>query len=269
MIKISKSELQNHFVKDLNIRFDDVVFLFSGIKGLGIIENGSQTVLQVLEDILVAGTLIIPTFSYSWTNHEDFNSLITPAPLMGNIANLSIGRAGYHRTSHPNFSVNIFTNTNEREVISNLKTTDAFGVGSIFHNIYVNLPETKIVLLGGVFNDCIYRSTFIHTAQQLEGAWYRYLKEFKDPDGKLPGTTQYVRYRSQEEYVQINGELPKKPHTFPILENFNEYGRDLKNANLIKIVKFGYSQTRLVTVTDTIETFRLGLKKNPDYGLNE
>jgi aminoglycoside N3'-acetyltransferase len=269
VINISRGELQNHFIKDLHVRFNDVVFLFSSIKGLGMVQNGFQTVLEVLEDILVEGTLILPTFTYSWSNQERFNSLITPAPLMGNIANLSIGRAGYHRTSHPNFSVNILSNTNVHESISNSKTADAFGVGSIFHNIYVSLPQTKIILLGGAFNDCIYRSTFIHTAQQLEGAWYRYLKGFKDPEGHLPNVTQYVRYRSQEEYIQINGELPKKPHLFPILENFGEYGRDLKTAELIKIVNFGYSQTKLVTVKDTVETFRLGLRRNPDYGLSE
>lgn len=268
VIKLSRLDLQNHFVSDLGIRSDDVVFLFSGLRGLGLVENGAAGVLEVLEEFLEDGGLVIPTFTYSWLNNQEYHPLKTSAPLMGSIANESIGRTGYQRTSHPNFSVNIFTRSSAR--MEGLKPTsnDAFGPGSVFHNIYTNYPETKIILFGGVFNDCIYRSTFVHTAQQLQNSWHRYLKPTKDPEGELPQATQYVRYFSLKEYLNVNIGALNRNLTFPIVENFEEYGRDLVSKKMIKIIKIGYSESRMVTARDSIDTFRLGLKKNQNYCIN-
>jgi|694.fasta_scaffold37736_4 aminoglycoside N3'-acetyltransferase len=268
VINLSKKDLQNHFFSDLGIKSDDVVFLFSGLRGLGFVEKGPLGVLEVLEEYLEDGGLVIPTFTYSWLNNQEYDPLKTLAPLMGSIATESIGRAGYQRTSHPNFSVNIFTRSSER--MEGLKPTnnDAFGPGSVFHNIYMNYPETRIILFGGVFNDCIYRSTFVHTAQQLQNSWHRFLKPTKDPEGKLPEVTQYVRYLSLTEYLNVNRKAPNRNFAFPLVENFEEYGRDLQSKKMIKITKIGYSESRMVTAKDSIDTFRMGLKKSQDYCIN-
>jgi aminoglycoside N3'-acetyltransferase len=268
VIKLSKKDLQTHFFIDLGIRSDDVVFFFSGLRGLGFVENGPLGVLEVLEEYLVDGGLVIPTFTYSWLNNQIYDPLKTSAPLMGSIAIESIGREGYQRTTHPNFSVNIFTRSKARMEALKPTTNDAFGLGSVFHNIYINYPEAKIILFGGIFNDCIYRSTFIHTAQQLQNSWYRFLKQTKDPEGKLPDATQYVRYLSSTEYLNVNRKAPNRNFAFPLLENFEEYGRDLLSRKMIKRVKIGYSESRMVTARDTIDTFRIGLKGNQDYCLN-
>ena len=52
VINLSKKDLQTHFFSDLGIKSDDVVFFFSGLRGLGFVEKGPLGVLEVLEEYL-------------------------------------------------------------------------------------------------------------------------------------------------------------------------------------------------------------------------
>jgi len=267
MIDTSKIELRNHLKFDLRINSSDVVFVFSGLRDFGKFENGPAGILEVLQDVLEDGVLMVPTFSYSWANGEAFDPFALNAPLMGAVANSSIGLDGFQRTNHPNFSVNILTKNSE-DLNSIMPTSrDAFGGGSVFSNLYLRYPNSKILLLGGVFPDCVYRSTFIHTAQQIGQAWYRYIKTFKDPSLQSPDATQLVRYLSNAEFESVNGSLPGVNHEFPIIENYNQYSLDLIEMGLLTRRKFGYGHSRMVSVGDSIECFRTGLKRQLNYGL--
>jgi aminoglycoside N3'-acetyltransferase len=267
MIETTQHSLSNHLIQDVGLLPTDSVFVFSSLRGFGKMEYGANGVLDVLEDILDKGCLFFPTFSYSWCDGVDFDPHLTTAPLMGEIAENTISRKGYSRTNHPNFSVNVRCRTPKISI--DLKTgLDAFGEGSIFQILYKQYPSTKILLLGGVFPDSLYRSTFIHTAQQLEGAWYRYLKKIPSPNNAEIHATQLVRYLSQEEYVRHRGKMAKNiSMQFPIVEDFTSYGESLLKRNLINLIPFGYSKTRLVTVEDTIDVFREGLREEMNFGL--
>jgi aminoglycoside N3'-acetyltransferase len=267
MINTSKIEFRDHLRKDLGIKKSDILFAFSGLRDFGKFENGPAGVLEVFQDVLEDGVLILPTFSYSWANGEAFDSRAINAPLMGTIANLSIGLDGFQRTEHPNFSVNILSKNSEVKVSIMPTSRDAFGDGSVFSNLYFGYPNAKILLTGGVFPDCGYRSTFIHTAQQISQVWYRYLKNFKDPQSESEDVTQLVRYLSRTEYESINGPSSKIKHAFPINENFVEYSQDLSDLGLLTRRKFGYGYSRMVSVGESIDCFLAGLKKDSSYGL--
>ena len=73
MFKTTESNLADHFTNDLGIQSDDLVFMFSGIFGLGRLENGLDTVESAIQRALPKGTLIIPTFSYSWSQGDRFD----------------------------------------------------------------------------------------------------------------------------------------------------------------------------------------------------
>lgn len=254
-------------MEDLGIRQDDLVFLFSGMRDFGLVENGPKGVLEVFQDYLQDGALIIPTFTYSWSNNESFNKENTSAPLMGLIANESLSTDGFLRTNHPNFSVNIYSRN--EDIIKKILpcSNDSFGEGSIFHNLYLNFPKAKILLLGGVFPDCTYRSTFIHTAQQIGGAWYRYLKKFKDPNDGAKEVTQFVRFMDIGEFESINSQVPPPYYGFPIIENFRQHSLDLSDQGILVTRSFGYGNSRLVTIGASIDCFREGLSRNESYGL--
>lgn len=267
MISTSKNQLKSHLKSDLDIQADDLIFLFSGMRDFGIFENGPSGVLEVFQDLLCEGTLVIPTFTYSWSNQEAFDLKVTPAPLMGLVANQSLSCEGFLRSSHPNFSVNIFSKNDETLKKIMPTSNDSFGFGSIFHNIYLHYPKAKILLLGGVFPDCFYRSTFIHTAQQIEGVWYRYLKKFKDPIGGDAEVTQYVRYLDANEYEYVKKSRPPSNYSFPIIEDFKQYSRDLLDSGILTVRSFGYGHSRLVNAGSSIDLFREGLLRNESYGL--
>ena len=267
MISTSKEQLRLHLMQDLSVCENDIVFLFSGMRDLGVVENGPKGILEVFQDYLQEGALIIPTFTYSWSNNESFDVKKSIAPLMGLIANESLSSDGFLRTNHPNFSVNIYSRNEEivRKLVPS--SNDSFGEGSIFHNLYLNFPTAKILLLGGVFPDCTYRSTFIHTAQQIEEVWYRYLKKFKDPNGGPGEVTQFVRFMGIEEFEFISGKVPPSHYSFPIVENFHQYSLDLSNQGILLTKSFGYGYSRLVTIGASIDCFREGLSRNESYGL--
>jgi aminoglycoside N3'-acetyltransferase len=267
MINTSKNQLKSHLKFDLDIQPDDLIFLFSGMRDFGIFENGPTGVLEVFQDLLREGTLVIPTFTYSWSNQEAFDLKATPAPLMGLVANHSLSCEGFLRSSHPNFSVNIFSRSDDTLKRIMPTSNDSFGSGSIFHNIYLHFPKAKILLLGGVFPDCSYRSTFIHTAQQIEGVWHRYLKSFNDPNGGDAEVTQYVRFLDANEYEFIKKSRPPSNCSFPIMEDFKQYSKDLLDSGILKARSFGYGHSRLVNVGPSIDLFREGILKNESYGL--
>ncbi len=267
MINTSKLDLRDHLTTDLRINRTDIVFVFSGLRDLGNFEDGPSGILEVLQDVLEDGALILPTFSYSWANGQVFDESELNAPLMGTVANLSIGADGFRRTDHPNFSTNILTKNSE--VLDSIIPTsrDAFGPGSVFSNLYVRHPSSKILLLGGVFPDTPFRSTFIHTAQQIEEVWYRYLKNFKDPLSESSDATQFVRYLSRAEFESVNGFIPGIELEFPVVEDYNHYSQDLIELGLLNRSKFGYGYSRMVSVGDSIDCFRAGLKRHSNYGL--
>ena len=63
MFLTSIQVLADHFKDDLKIKPDDVVFLFSGIWGLGKLEDGLITIDKAFDQILETGALIVPTFT--------------------------------------------------------------------------------------------------------------------------------------------------------------------------------------------------------------
>ena len=268
MINTSKIEFRDHLRSDLGIKNSDILFVFSGLRDFGKFENGPAGILDTLQDVLEGGVLILPTFSYSWANGEAFDPCAINAPLMGTIANLSIGRDGFQRTGHPNFSVNILSKNSEVKSSIMPTSRDAFGDGSVFSNLYLGYPNAKILLIGGVFPDCGYRSTFIHTAQQISQVWYRYIKYFRDPQSESEDATQLVRYLSRTEFESINGSSPKIKQEFPIIENFTQYSQDLSDLGLLTRSKFGYGYSRMVSVGESIDCFRAGLKRYSNYGLH-
>ena len=86
MFTTTKNTLVNHLQDDLKIKKTDLVFLHSGVLGLGKIEGGIETITAAFENVLAEGLLVIPSFSYSWCNNEVFDPLSTGCPKMGTYA---------------------------------------------------------------------------------------------------------------------------------------------------------------------------------------
>lgn len=266
MFLTSVQALVDHFKYDLKIKPDDVVFLFSGIWGLGKLEDGIDTIDMAFDQILETGALIVPTFTYSLSGSQDF-SRYTPCPEMGAFSNFAVGHSDYVRTDNPNFSVCIRRSKSNVSLVSSLVDVgaDCFGEGSIFEKVY-KLSATRdcwVLLLGGAFNDVLYRSTFIHFAQQMRGVPHRYLKQFYEA-GTKRRIKQLVRYLNSEEYAEINGGQDA-PYNFPIEEDFEQYGKDVDAAGLLIVKPFGLYPSRMIGVRESVDLMVKKIRTVPNY----
>lgn len=272
MFETSKLNLVNHLKNDLGILSDDLVFMFSGILGLGKLENGLETIESAINEVLPKGTLIIPTFSYSWSNGKEFNKS-TPCPEMGSFSNYVLNLPNYLRTNNPNFSVSIRKNKFNKELVNHFLEVDndCFGESSIFGKVvnYAKKNRAWVLLLGGAFNDVKYRSTFIHYAQQKVGVPHRYIKSFTSPDDETSKVTQLVRCLTKKELTNNKKIYKNVSFKFPIEENYEAYGDDLEDAGLITKKEFGYFPTRMVSVKDSVEFYMNKIIENPLYCIHK
>ncbi len=270
MFRTTKNSLINHLRDDFQIENNAIIWLHIGLRGLGIIENGLETLNTVFSNILSKGVLILPAFSYSWSNSKTFNINEDNCREVGNYSSYSINSKLFYRTSNPNFSVSIMDNS-QINFIENVKNSKSyltcFGNDSIFDIIYEKSKSNPayIILLGGAHDDTIFRSTFIHYIEEKVGVPYRYKKKFYDPLNSKKYISQYVRYLNKDEYFRVNRSYPKFEAKFPVKQNFEKMGRDLIKDNLIKIKKYGYSATRLVKVNDYCQWLEKKIKQDPLY----
>jgi len=273
MIETTELNLANHFINDLGIQPDDLIFMFSGIFGLGKLENGLDTIESAIQRALPKGTLIIPTFSYSWSQGERFNKN-TKCPEMGSFSNYVLDLPNYVRTNNPNFSVSIRVNDYNKKLVDFFLdvSDDCFGDDSIFDKVveYSQNNRAWILLLGGAFNDVKYRSTFIHYAQQKVGVPHRYVKSFYSPDESQSPIKQLVRCLSEDEFIQNSFRKVKGlKFNFPIEENYSLYGKDIESAGLLAQKDFGYYPTRMVSVKDSVNLYIEKIKSNPLYCIDK
>ena len=272
MFETTKLNLVNHFKNDLGIRPDDLVFMFSGIFGLGKLENGLSTIESAIDEILPRGILIVPTFSYSWSQGKLFDKN-TPCPEMGNFSNYVLNLSNYYRTSNPNFSVSIRKNNHNKQIVDCFLdiSNDCFGDNSIFDKVvkYSEKKRAWILLLGGAFNDVRYRSTFIHYAQQKIGVPHRYVKSFVSPVNSKLSMTQLVRCLSEKEFMENKNINSNISFNYPIEENYHLYGEELNSAGLLLEKDFGYYPSRMVSVKDSVNFYMDSIKKNPYYCIDE
>ncbi|MFH2058481.1 MAG: AAC(3) family N-acetyltransferase [Pseudomonadota bacterium] len=137
----------------------------------------------------VDGTLIVPTFSYSFCMNKSFDVLKTPsAKELGVYSEFIRKYPQGHRTLDPIFSVKMIGKEEDKAL--SLSCLDCFGESSIFDFLYQN--NGKIVCLGCPLD----RATFVHYLEQKSKVDYRYFKYFSgniiDMNGDI--TPKSVRY---------------------------------------------------------------------------
>ena len=137
-----------------------------------------DTFLELLGD---TGTLLVPTFSYSFCRGEDF-SIETSPSLVGQFTEFARVDPRSKRTEDPNFSFCVFGD--KSEVFVNLAPDSSFGPGSVFERLY--LVDGIIVFLG-----CsIEKATFVHWVEERAGVRYREHKFFS---GNIVSGNRYTK----------------------------------------------------------------------------
>lgn len=207
------------------------------------------TIAEGLRGAVRDGTLVLPTFTYSFTRGEDFDVDASPSTV-GALTEWFRRRPGVRRTPEPLFSVAIDgpIPPEWEEPLFDLGDKDCFGPASIF--AYLEAAEAKLVCYGVD----IQALTFAHYVEQRLSVPYRLMKDFhgavrRADEQREVTATYYVRELTTETEV----------HLHPLADALLREGR--ARTSLLP------DGPRLL-VTDTasvLEVSRRELASNPDF----
>ena len=119
-------------LKSLGVKDDDILFVHSGVSVFGnIVRLGRSfildSIIEALQDAIPHGTLILPTFTYSFCTGEKYN-IKNSKSTVGSLTEHFRNKEGVSRTKHPIFSVGVGGNKNDFLDIGK----DSFDQNSIF-----------------------------------------------------------------------------------------------------------------------------------------
>lgn len=161
-------------LRALGISRGDTLFVHSDMMVFGRLVPENKNLLlpafvNVLKEAVGAeGTIVMPTFSYSYCKKKPFDVLRTPSTV-GALTNFFRQMPEVVRSTHPLFSVAAWGRHKERMLCAG---KDSFGQESSFAAL--RELSAKIVLLGVSFEAC----TFLHYIEQEHQVPYRFTKTF-------------------------------------------------------------------------------------------
>ncbi len=231
--------------QSLGVQKGDRLLIFSNVSALGLVENSLDGVLASFQNVVgPEGTLVWPTFSFSFCNNEVFNVQKSKSTC-GVLTNHILTFPNATRSIHANHSlVGIGPQTQKA-----LRMTDrsSFGAGSAFTSMLE--LKFKVLLTGAIHN------TYVHYVEQKQKVEYRYNKEFS-------GT------------IENNGETFQDSFTFFVrkegLEGLHTEDRESQRGeffatNACKEIKFGYGVHRLFHAEDFCDFMIEKLNQDPLY----
>lgn len=162
-------------LKSLGIEKGDTIFVHSDIATFGRLATKDRAyLLKSLTDVLKEsvgkkGSLIMPTFTYSFCNGEIFD-LEKSRSTVGVLTEYFRNQPGVKRSVQPIFSCAVCGDKAEE---LSCVSKDSFGEDSIFDKLRKH--KGKLVFFGADFHSC----TYIHYLEQSFNVPYRYIKKFK------------------------------------------------------------------------------------------
>jgi len=203
---------------------------------------------QLLEAIEAAigpsGTLVIPTFSYSFTKGEVFDVLNTPSAV-GLVSERFRTQPGVCRSADPIFS---FAAWGPRaQALCAIPIKECFGSESMFSALH--RLNAEIVELGCSLNR---GGTFVHYVETSHGVDYRYLKVFS-------GTVVLPSRQSCQCSVVYNvRDLSRKSDA-----DLRRLEKRLAGAGKLRCAEVGRSRIMAVSANDVFDTAWKMLDEDP------
>ena len=226
-------------LRNCGIKKGDVIFVHSDISAFGKLSIFDATfLLKTLVDSLKEsvgsnGTIIMPTFTYSFTENKPYDRANSKSKV-GTLTEYFRKQPDVGRTIHADHSVAIW-GKHKSELLNIGK--DTFDKDSIFGKLHK--LNGKIVFFGAPFQSC----TFVHYIEQMHGVPYRYMKKIR---GKI--------IDGNKEYEDEITFYVKYVIFFTFLSNLEKH---LIEKKMLKDVKLGYGR---ISMVDADVLFREGQK---------
>lgn len=164
-----------HFLESLNINPGDTIMIHGDAIVTAQLTNISQDqrvnflIQTIISYMGENGTIIFPTFTYSFTKSEDFDVQLSPSKV-GILSEEFRKLDSTTRSLNPIFSVSTYGKY--KNDLQNSSIYDCFSDESCFGILY--LLNGKIINLA-----CNFEVTFLHYVEQKINVSYRYLKKFE------------------------------------------------------------------------------------------
>ena len=141
--------------------------------------------------------LIIPTFTYSFPNHEDYD-IANSKTSMGAFNEYVRKKGGRYRTDDPLLSVSV---SERLEPFFNHVSNHSLGEGSALDLVH-HLEDVKFLFFGAEMADCF---TYVHYVEKMMDVPYRFDMPFKGmvfyPDGTRKDRTQTIHTQCEGAFL--------------------------------------------------------------------
>ncbi len=239
------------FIKSLQkagIEYGDTLFGHSNIGFFGRLEfakNAQETCNLLLESIFSVigseGTLLLPTFSYSFSNKKSFNPKTTKG--VGGIFSEYIRNLPQSRRSLDP-SVSITAIGGKCEIFTSNMPVEVYGSKGFFGRLLKENVKTLNMNIDSA-------TTFVHYAEKLLKVPYRFTKKFSgtiilNSKSYQSESHLWVRYRH--------------PATSPRFENFDNLALKM---NLVKKLNIGRGFISVMNISDQLRVVREGIDSDP------
>jgi aminoglycoside 3-N-acetyltransferase len=246
---ISRSDF-TRAIKKVGIKRGDIIFVHSDISSFGKIVSENKdgffdSLITILKNTVgESGTIIMPTFTYSFTQDKIFDVNNSPSTV-GALTEYFRKLPDVERTVEPMLSVVVWGK--QKRHFSEVGN-ESFGIGSIFHKLHS--LKGKILFLGT--RSC----TFFHYIEKMHGVPYRF-------DKKISGRIRYQGRTNKTENIYFARRLNRKN-----VSHFSIAARDLEKQGLFKKIRIGHSAIASVRSDLLFNEVYNTLDRNPHYYLN-
>lgn len=169
---ITTQEMVSKELRQFGFDLGDILVLHSSLASIGEVIGGADAVINAFTDILGSnGTLIVPTFTYSFKSFGDKNTPFCPSEspsLCGLISETLWRRPDACRSLHPTHSV-AAVGFFAREMVKGHEKTAPLGIGSPFHKLS---QIGGFVMLLGVGQE---QNALLHTAETVAEVPYLHI----------------------------------------------------------------------------------------------
>lgn len=209
-------------VEQLHINKGDRIWLSSELiklvlqfKKAGIKFDGSALIDAFQDAVGSDGTIILPTFSFEFSNKGKYDILNTKGTT-GALGNTALERKDFERTQHPMHSFVVWGK--DKDLLAGMTNRNSFGVDSPFGYCISN--HVRQIIIG---TDYVHAMTFVHYAEVICNVPYRFAKSF---------TGTYIDkngYEEERTYDYVARKLEIEPE-----EVFNKIGEILESKGVSK-----------------------------------
>ena len=231
MLKTTYSKFSS-FLTELGVAPDDLLMVHSFLPSLGQLEDGLPGIYRALRDRLgTKGTLVVPTFTYSFCKGEEFDHRHTPS-VAGTFTEFVRCQEAVVRSADPIFSIAAVGNLAYE--VTKIREQTCFGPGSVFE--LLEQVGVKFLLLGTDYQKSL--TYFIHL-ERLFGVPYREEKLFSGSMVTTEGTRKAATFSY---YVRTERSGCRM--------DYNRLGCEFDETSGCRLLRFAYGLHRLINGTE-------------------